>query len=401
MPRIDFVISNDGHHASMILPVVSAMSLIPDYRCRIVSLCEFRGLISPVSKFQMPAVEFVKALPFRFRFSSSGGRQTGTSRRRTARSFLRNLSWELFLGQRLRKLFSRKADLVVVPNDTAFPYDKLCSILRDQETPFLLIQEGIRFPLPKAQQAYGTGGATAIAAWGESSAEYFLNQGVPDDHIHRTGNPRFDSVLNTDWHTEGMRFKAQLGLRDTNLLYLSNPIDDQGFCTTEQKMELFRAFLDGIRSLFNDEDFSLIVKLHSRESLSDFEGVVRSFPFAKSVRVLSSQPLYPLFTVSSGAVVLASTVGLEALFFGVPLGILEIPGTGFVYDYVERKAAIGLTVDSSLAEQVRMLLHSPAEPDSVNVYISRNLATLENSTGRVVSLIRQIAEKQELQCKLA
>ncbi|NIY17466.1 MAG: hypothetical protein GWM98_22600, partial [Nitrospinaceae bacterium] len=61
------------------------------------------------------------------------------------------------------------------------------------------------------------------------------------------------------------------------------------------------------------------------------------------ITVIGRGPLYPLFVLSKAAIVLASTVGLEALMMDVSLGVLEIPGSGFVYDYVEQGAAMGLT----------------------------------------------------------
>ena len=394
MPRVDFLISNDGHHAAMLQPVVHALATRPDYHCRIISLCEFRGIRSPAERFQMQRVALARLLPFRFR-SSSAGRQTSRAESRRTREFVRWLSWRLLLNQPLQACLATKPDLVVLPNDAAFPYDRIARVLHARSIPFVLVQEGIRFPLPAAdsQEIYGRGGAAAIAAWGETSAAYFRQQGVPEDKIHLTGNPRFDAISTTDWQAEANRLAARWNWGPKNLLLLSNPIDDQGFCTTQEKLDLIRRFVTEIAPLFDDPGFHLIVKLHGRESVRDFEALVNGLPVANRVTVLSAAPLYPLFMLSQAAIVLASTVGLEALFFGLPLGVLEIPGTGFVYDYVSGGAAHGLTWNASMADQVRGLLQSrPQARPSAAAYVARNLATREGATGRVVKLITRLAE---------
>jgi hypothetical protein len=390
MPQVDFVISNDGHHTAMFLPVVKALAAMPDYECRVISLCEFRGFISPVEKFEMRRVSFVKVLPFRFRSSPSVGRQTGSEHSQAARELARSVSWRFLLERKFQACFEGPPDLVVLPNDTAFPYNCICRLLKSRQIPFLLVQEGIRFPLPGAarKETYGQGGAAAIAAWGETSAAYFRSQGVPNDRIHLTGNPRFEIILKTDWQSEANRLKDHWKLGKINLLFLSNPIDDQGFCTTKEKLELVRRFIRGIALLFEDPDFSLIVKLHPRESVKDFMVLITDLPFAHRVVILGACPLYPLFALSQAAIVLASTAGLEALLFGLPLGVLEIPQVGFVYDYVSSGAAQGLTWSDPLADQVRALLESPLRnKQSAEAYVAHNLASLEGATEQIMNLI--------------
>lgn len=393
MPKVDFLISNDRHHAAMMRPAVQRLAARPDYQCRILSLCEFRGLVSPLGQFQMPGVEFVRVVPFQFRRSSSGGSQMGqaTSQKRT---LARNLSWHVLLRRPLQKAMAAKPDLVVLPNDSAFPYNRIVRQLKARQIPFVLLQEGIRFPMPAEREVevYGAGGATAVAAWGEASGDYFRQVGVPNERICLIGNPRFDAISESDWQAEGQRLKQELKLGDNNLLFLSNPIDDQGFCTTQGKMELIGRFFREIAPIFADSDLGLVVKLHGRESAEDFQAMVGGLPYADRVRVLSNTPLYPLFMLSQAAIILASTVGLEALLFNRPLGVLEIPGAGFVYDYVSSGAALGLSWHGSMVEQVCRLLAWPAQDRlAAERFVQRNFAVREGATTRLVELLIKLS----------
>jgi hypothetical protein len=296
----------------------------------------------------------------------------------------------------LKRLFRDKPALVVLPNDAAFPYRLIVGMLKTAAVPFVLMQEGIRFPLPGSEEgdAYGLGGAAAIAAWGEGSAAYFRSRGVPPETVHATGSPRFDIMPQMDFADEARELKQMLNLKDNTLLFMSNPIDDQGFCTTQEKLELAGRVLDGIMPLFDAPDFRLVIKLHPRESVSDFEAMAAD-RMAKNGRiaqdriaVMGSGPLYPLFILSKAAIVLASTVGLEALMMDVPLGVLEIPGAGFVYDYVERGAAVGLSWKRPMADQVCELLDGTVcDKQAVQDYIRYSLSTVGEATETVTELI--------------
>ncbi|MCS6806167.1 MAG: hypothetical protein RMM98_03530 [Acidobacteriota bacterium] len=395
MPQIDFIISNDSHHVAMFLPIVRALAASGHYRCRIVSLCEFRGLVSPTGRFDMERVSLRKVLPIKIRSSPTVGQQVGGMRATGLRQLARAVSWFGLLQPNVRRCFDRAPDLVVLPNDAAFPYDHICRWLRARGIPFLLVQEGIRFPLPGAidGDTYGQGGAAAVAAWGQTSADYFRRQGVPDERIHLTGSPRYDELLAADWQPEARRLKQQWGWDDKNLLFLSNPIDDQGFCTTPEKYDLIRRFIRAIEPLFDDPGFRLIIKLHGRESLRDVQALVAGLAYARQISVLGVGPVYPLFLLSRAAIVLASTVGLEALLFGLPLGVLEIPRVGFVYDYVARGAARGLTWSQPMLGQVRELLDGAVgDRGLIEAYVSETLVGRAGATDRVVQLIARLVD---------
>ncbi|HUM67757.1 MAG TPA: hypothetical protein PLK31_02785, partial [Chloroflexota bacterium] len=358
---------------------------------RVISLCPFRGFPSPAAQFSM-ADAFVSIPDRQLRSSPSSGKQSGKGSARL-RGVAREASWRLVLQRPLRHTFQSHPDLVVLPNDAAFPYDHIVKMLHGRDIPFLLMQEGIRFPLPTAKEhdAYGSGSAAAIAAWGESSAAYFRAQGAPPQTIHCTGSPRFDLIGNTDWQTQAEQLKARYGFGRTNLLFLSNPIDDQGFCTSAEKMALVRRFLAEIAPLFADPGFHLIIKLHGREPVNEFQTAVAAFPFSQQITLLRQAPLYPLFTLAQAAIVLASTVGLEALLFNLPLAVLEIPGYGFAHDYVDCGVASGLSWQRPLPPQVQDLIHGQGMDTAVtSTYLQKNLAARCDAAGQVAALITKL-----------
>ena len=80
--------------------------------------------------------------------------------------------------------------------------------------------------------------------------------------------------------------RQQYNLSGPILLLLTNPIDDQGLCTTQEKYALIRRFIEHISPLLVDKKLQLVIKLHGRESLAEYQKVVRSLPYNSAITIL-------------------------------------------------------------------------------------------------------------------
>jgi hypothetical protein len=297
-----------------------------------------------------------------------------------------------YLRRKIAGWLGDAPDLVVLPNDTAYPYDVICSMLRQRSIPFVLVQEGIRFPLPAEGNGarYGSGGAFRAAIWGEASLEYFRSTGVDAECLRLTGCPRFDQITETDWKGATVQLRARLGMDGKILTLLTNPIDDQGFCSTAEKLDLVTSFVRRITEVLAAEGTTLAIKLHARESVKDYRAALSHLPLDESIKVVDDEPLYPLLASSSAAITLASTAGLEALLFDLPLGVLKLPSVGYVHDYVSSGAAWGLGTKGTTAERVREMLRMPKKNrEAVRSYLEHQIA---RRTGAAESVAATIAE---------
>lgn len=400
---VSFVYSNPRHHAEMMGPVMAELAS-RGAAVRAISLAELRGFATgSLAGPGLEAVEIHRVVPLGLRkdpaMGASFGTGEGSGKARSVRRAAQLAVWGTWLAPRLAWLL-RGSDSVVVPNDAAFPYRELARLVHLLRMPLVLMQEGIRFPLPGVREAdaYGRGGAAAICAWGQASAEYFRGQGAPPASVHVTGNPRFDRFDPAAWRDEGAALLASLGVSRPPLLFLSNPIDDQGFCSTREKMDLFRRFADGAADALADGDRHLVVKLHPREDVEAFRRAARESRAGARTHVLSLEhSLFAALAGAGGAVVLASTVGLEALLFDLPLGVLEVPGAGFVFDYVQGGAARGLRPGADLGAQVAALLaEGEARARVASLYLERHLAHRGSAARRVAGLIEYVTDVGEV-----
>lgn len=391
MTRIDIVISNDRHHWGMAKPLIES-AIGRGHRCRVLSFCEFRGLVTPAGMDLSFPVEIVKLSrvqrPRRVKGRGGGGR-------RWLSRWIRSGVWKSTLVPGLKRALEDRPDIVIVFNDAAYPYDRLCRMLSINGIPFVLVQEGIRYDVAdsagEGSLNQGKGGATAIAAWGESSAEYFRRQGAPPESIHLTGNARFDRIHEGELGTESARIRRKLKLRDRTILFLSNPVEFHGYCTSEEKMMLVREFVAGIEPLLAAGRTSLLFKLHSHEDADQFRAIAESSPSGDRIALVNGEDLYSLFHLADAAVIFSTTAGLEAMLFGVPLGVLEIPGVGFLHDYVEERAATPLEWSSPMSEQVERLLAKKGlhQPD-VERYLDRSLAVRSRAADATLDLVEDI-----------
>jgi hypothetical protein len=393
--KLGFLLTNPRHHAEMMQPVAAELRR-RGHETKLVSLAELRG-------FTTPPGELIAAIPWQVRtvFGAHGTGARGGLRKAAQRALLAplvpRLAWLL-----------RGCDAVLVPNDAAYPYRDLVDALRIWRKPVALLQEGIRFPLPSERSAsgdgagvvYGGSGAPAVCAWGEGSAEHFRKVALPATTVHVTGNPRFDAVDVAAWREQGRALMRELRFGDGPFLYLSNPVDDQRFCTTAEKLQLFERFVERAAPELVRRAAPLVVKLHPREDADAFRKIAARLPIA--VHVADGAPLFAWLAVARGAVVLASTVGLEALRFGVPLGVLPLGAHGHVFEYASRGAAVALAMEPGKPEPPGQLERGVAEifdgatarAPAAAALIERHLGAPSGAAVRVADVLEQLGSRR-------
>jgi hypothetical protein len=290
--------------------------------------------------------------------------------------------WEAAARPILRRIPNEMArvnpSLAVVLNDRNFPSNVFIRAARRIRVPALLIQESLRKdlfqnPPPKkllgrwlrkfrsgieeGLRRYGQGGCDGVAAWGETSREYFLRVGVPARRIVITGNPRFDQLANADFSGEARRLRADFGYAPADFLltFLSSPIERMQIVSKAEKfgaLEKLLGWADSLRADAEWERLKLAIKLHRSEDPAPVQALLEKTRAAGWARIVD-QPLYPLLRASQAALMFSTTAGLEAALLSVPIGILELAKPLDDWNLVGRNVAEGIREQSSLAGFLR------------------------------------------------
>ncbi len=133
---------------------------------------------------------------------------------------------------------------------------------------------------------------------------------------------------------------------------------------------------------------SLLVKPHGRESADLYETILRRVAPEGTYRVADGEGLWPLLAASDLAVIMASTAGLEALLFGLPLGVLQLPNGEYAFDYVSAGAAEPIPSDGEVRAWLQRLLEPNMDmAPRARDFLAANLAAVGDSARRVESLI--------------
>jgi hypothetical protein len=268
-------------------------------------------------------------------------------------------------------------DVSVSCNDTSALFDRLVvAYSKRRRRECLLIQEGIKqprrhrtlmsfirrghpskailvatrrnadrwIPGPYVPRYYGHGGSTMIACAGKIFHDQLIAEGIKEDKLRVTGQPRFDTPLNRS------RGRGPHPPHDGRiLLYCSQPL--QGCFEAARKF-----FRDLVKACDAMPGVRLLVKLHPRDDppellLSQLEPMD-----GKSlVDVTKDRPLDDCFAQADAMITVASSTCVEAMQASVPVGLIDYFPTNRYLAY-DDDAVLRISRADVLADSIKRLL---------------------------------------------
>lgn len=389
--KISFIISNPNHHVKICMPVAQKLQS-QGHEVSLISLCEFRRLsLDPrpienkgitVKNVENPLFDKLK--------TSSGSKSLGGGK-----SFIRTIVqygiWRLLIRQKLIR-FIKKQDLVVTCNDYAAPFLYISSYLNRTKTAFVCLQEGIRFHQPGDTRVYyGTFGSDYLVAWGQNSVDHFLPVVKKKTKVVSLGTPIYDNIqLDSPEKMEEVR--SQLSPATSVVAFLSNPVEDIGFGTKDEKLKLFEDLLNKLGPFF-DKGLYLLLRVHPREDIQEFMDIAKSVGVYD--QVINSQGLKSIFSTLSLAqksIVMASTAGVDSLIANKPLAILKVYENDFGHDYVQSGAATPLVLNEHFDTVFEGFLSEKGLSEVALEYRDRNMINI----GTAAEKISDFLEKEVL-----
>jgi len=353
MKLVHFYISNNNHHWQIMKPIIIETLKNKNVSIKLISLCGFRRMETPAKELDGLGVAYEDIASLKFKGATTSTGQNVGGSQGILRKTIRAVLWTFWVKLDFVRVNRQLPDLVIVPNDIAFPFDRICKWFRKKKVRFMLIQEGIRFPLPnEGKLNYGKNGPSDILAWGEDSASYFRSLKLKDTNIVAAGNPRFDEVLSRDYSEEVNRIRKELSLGPLNFLYVSNPIDDQGLGTYQEKMDCFEKFLIRLLPQLKKSELKILVRLHPREDRKSFEEIIEKLELKEAVLWVHSYPLFACLQVVNMSIILASTVGLESMLCNTPVGVIRLKNYIYVFNYVSSGCALGIDLSEDFSQKI-------------------------------------------------
>lgn len=370
-----FVITNPNHHwidTKLIinkLPVGSSVTVI--------SFCEIRRLISPISEAKQLSIRLIKIFPKLHGLKPSHGNEILGEINSNKRIFIYNFLFSCYLKPILQFLI-KKNSIVIYFNDVAFPNYLMLPWLKKRKCKQVLIQEGIRFQLPNATQEiiYGTKGADYIFCWGSNAKTHFDNINNNNSKSIITGSSRYYDWL-IDRNSNSSNNNNTIGI-------FTNPIDDQGFVTYGEKLKIFEKLIILIHKIIKERSIKIILKTHPREVISDYESILNKY----SVNYEKGDSnIKNCIESVCGGIIFASSVGIELLLLSKNVAQVALPKVNFVFDYVEENVAFPIDMNSEASKIVDYLTGKHSIPSS---YIDKHISCSRNPAETISKLLQEI-----------
>ncbi|MCE7995995.1 MAG: hypothetical protein HEP71_28705 [Roseivirga sp.] len=328
--KLAILITNPNHHLELSLGVAKIAKAAGD-EVKYISLCELRRMQSPVDTFMEEGLDFIKFSDLPQQLKPSSGKKSLGKSDSKLRILVQTAFWLLKLRPFIKSAF-RGADKVLLMNDGAFPGNKICAWLKKKKIPFYLLQEGIRFPLPNQSEGkYGGAGAEKVLTWGKRSANHFREIVADHTRVVVAGSPRFDNFLRQ------VEEAAVIPNETRRLGIFTNPIDDLGFCSKDEKLKIFEHFIRRSADYLNSNEIVVSIKCHPREDVDEYMEI--GTRYLNHIMKSPTNIFDAIMEVEAG-VIMASTVGLELMGAGKCVAQLEIPGYGYVFDYTDDERVI-------------------------------------------------------------
>lgn len=375
MRKYYFVITNPNHH--WVETKLIAAKLPPSSQVIVISFCEIRRLVSPTSEAKRLGIRLVKIFPKLYGLNPSHGNEVLGEINSKKRIILYELLFNLYLKPILRFLIKKNSNVIYF-NDVAFPNYLMLPWLKKHHCRQVLIQEGIRFQLPNATEdiIYGSKEANYIFCWGNNAKKHFDIISNGKSKVEVTGSPRYyDWIKNSD--------KTSINKKNTIGIF-TNPIDDQGFVSYKEKLEIFEKLIILIHDTIKKQGIQVILKTHPRELISDYENVLNKhlIDYKKGDSNIKN-----CIESVSGGIIFASSVGIELLLLGKNVAQIKLPKVNYIFDYVEEKVAFPIDDNSDASKIIDYLLGQHSIPSA---YIDKHISCSNNPAERISKLLQEI-----------
>lgn len=199
---------------------------------------------------------------------------------------------------------------------------------------------------PYFRKGYAHSNCTRIFTAGAMFRNALISDGIKASSIFVTGQPRLDCMA-----TSANFLKIN---RDNNrervLLYCNQPVK----CSAETQERLF---LDLVEATDAMDNVKLIVKLHPRDHPeSHWMKLLRAEQGSSLLEVTRNRPLADCFERADAFVTIASTTCLEAMDYGLPVGLINYLPIEWYLPYERFGAVLSVKSVKELKKSIEILL---------------------------------------------
>ena len=210
---------------------------------------------------------------------------------------------------------------------------------------------------PFFRKGYAHSRNTTIFAAGDMFRQLLLKDGVENSRILVTGQPRLDrKTLSIKLFREEERNR-----REKILLYCNQPVK----CSLEAQERLFIKLVEAIDGMDN---VKLIVKLHPRDlPESHWMKLLQPEQGKSLVEITRTRTLASCFEAADAFMTIASTTCLEAMDYGLPVGLINYLPIDWYLPYASFGAVVSVDSEQELRSSIETLVFNESVQQRLRV----------------------------------
>jgi len=192
--------------------------------------------------------------------------------------------------------------------------------------------------------------------FGPRAKNRFMKEGVPEEKIVITGQPRFDSLVALKHDNPKAKLCSTLGITSDEplLLLATQPFVEDRKWSKKKRYEFVRLVLSALGSTSGCE---LVIKIHPRENSMAYQDILKELGAEHTLIISDEVPLYELLCACDCIMTVASTVGLEAMILDKPVIEINVTDNAEGMGYAASGAAIGIDREEELWPAIQRALY--------------------------------------------
>ena len=265
----------------------------------------------------------------------------------------------------------------------------------------------------KPRALYGIGNCTKIAVFGEFTKKMLVERGTDSSRVVVVGNPDYDRFA--DKYSARTNIRKIFGIPENKKIVLLATSDLAGArLWTYEDMEYFVKSVVSEVCNMEDDGVQLIIKIHPREIKSDYDRYLTTAQRTKVI-VTKDTNIYDLIDASGAVLTDISSVALDAIAMGKPVGIVNLTGRPYPCipypeEYMRKGVALEMRKKEEIRRVVKRLLGDAQRPDgrgfsallkdmkkSRENFLKEQLLSIDGKSGkRAAWAIEELAEEKRI-----
>jgi len=239
-----------------------------------------------------------------------------------------------------------------------------------------------------------------MAVIGGFAKDALVRLGFPEDKVHVTGEPRFDSIFEKRYDRARLCRDLDIPEKKSIVVLATQPLSM--VWNTRDRKEFLEAVVQGVGQF---PGLQLVIKLHPVERMEEYRNLLGNTA-SNGITLCQDVDIHEVVEGCSLLMTTDSTVAVEAMIMGKPILCIDFTGRANTSLYTKSGSALGVLHKEDLVPAIRKALSDPRTMRELELgrkgFLARNVYQPDGQTSkRVAELLVNLIQKSTARCSPA